>query len=78
MVEAEGDIKIKTFGGGLYAVARCKLSNITDAWMQLAAWREKSAYKDAAHQWLEEAVSDPIAKAIDGDSEFDLYLPIAE
>lgn len=78
IIEAEGDIKIKTFGGGLYAVTRCKLSSITDAWMQLSAWREQSPYRNASHQWLEEAISDPLARPIDGDSEFDLYLPIAE
>ena len=77
-IAAEGDIKIKTFGGGLYVVTRCKLSSITDAWMQLAAWREKSQYRSGSHQWLEEAISDPLAKPIDGDSEFDLYMPIAE
>ena len=76
--EPDGDIKIKTFGGGLYAVTRCKLNNITAAWMELFTWREKSQYRAGSHQWLEEAISDPAAKPIDGDSEFDLYLPIAE
>lgn len=77
-VEAEGDIKIKTFAGGMYAVSRCKLGNIQGAWMELAAWREKSPYKFANHQWLEEVISDPLAKPIDEETEFDLYLPIAE
>ena len=77
-VEAEGDIEIKSFGGGLYAVTRTKLSVITDTWMQLAGWREKSPYRFGSHQWLEEAISDPVAKPIDGDWEFDLYLPINE
>ncbi len=30
-VKAEGDIKIKDFSGGLYAVTRCKLSSIGEA-----------------------------------------------
>ncbi len=77
-VEAEGDIKIKTFDGGLYAVTRCKLSVIFDTWQQLFAWREKSPYRGGSHQWLEELISDPLAKPIDGDSELDLYMPIIE
>ncbi len=77
-VEPEGEIKIKQFGGGLYAVTHCKLSHITEVWMQLVAWREKSRYRPAHHQWLEEAITDPINQPIDGDAEFDLYLPVSE
>jgi len=77
-VEADGEIKIKDFSGGLYAVTHCKLENITGVWMQLVDWRDKSRYRAANHQWLEEAISDPIDNPIDGDADFDLYLPIAE
>jgi AraC family transcriptional regulator len=75
-VQPAGEIKIKDFGGGLYAVTHCQLSSITDVWMRLAAWREKSPYRYGQHQWLEEVISDPIKNEINGDAEFDLYMPI--
>ena len=75
-VEAEGDVELKDFAGGLYAVAPCKLSNIGEVWKQLVAWREDSPYKPAYHQWLEECLTPP-GTPLD-EMEFDLYLPIAE
>ncbi len=78
-VEAEGEIKMKDFGGGLYAVTHCKLSHITEVWMQLIDWREKSRYRSANHQWLEECLTPPIDRPIEPEQmEFDLYLPIAD
>ncbi len=77
-VQGDGEIQIKDFGGGLYAVTRCQLAKITDVWMQLVGWREKSRYRPANHQWLEEAISDPLKQEIGGETEFDLYMPIAE
>lgn len=78
-IEAGSDIKIKQFGGGLYAVTHCTLDKITEVWHALASWREKSRYRSASHQWLEECFN-PI---LDGEIEpeklhFDLYLPISE
>jgi DNA gyrase inhibitor GyrI len=75
-VMTEGDIKIKDFSGGLYAVTHCKLQNITEVWKQLATWREKSRYRLGSQECLEELISDPIAHEVDGEAEFDLYLPI--
>jgi AraC family transcriptional regulator len=75
--KGEGEIKIKDFGGGLYAVTRCQLTHITEVWKQLVGWREKSRYRPAHHQWLEEAITNPLEREIDGDAELDLYLPIA-
>ncbi len=77
-VEPTGDMKIKDFGGGLYAVTRCQLRNITQVWHQLFLWREKSPYRPANHQWLEEVMTAPIDTEINEDVEIDLYLPIAE
>jgi DNA gyrase inhibitor GyrI len=71
-------IALKEFRGGLYAVARCKLAVITDAWKALIVWRESSVYKPAHHQWLEECLGTPLEQAIGPDTEFDLYMPIAE
>jgi len=77
-MQPEGEIKIKEFGGGLYAVTRCQLKNIFQTWQQLAAWREKSQYEYGPHQWLEEALQPPLDGQISEEMELDLYLPIAE
>lgn len=75
--EAGGDIKIKDFGGGLYAVTRCKLRNIVEAWQAFVGWHEKSAYRHANHQWLEEVINPPLDAEITEDVDIDLYMPIA-
>jgi DNA gyrase inhibitor GyrI len=76
-VPAEGEIKIKDVAGGLYAVARCHgLNEIGKVWRQLTTWREKSRYRSAYHQWLEEHLGG-IDEAED-TLVLDLYLPISE
>lgn len=80
-VEAGGEVEIKTFAGGLYAVARCEVTadpgdQIPAAWQALVIWREQSAYKGASHQWLEEHIE--TANMPEGQFTLDLYLPIAE
>jgi DNA gyrase inhibitor GyrI len=75
-VEPEGDIRIIDFTGGLYAVTRCKLPRIGEAWKQLVIWREDSKYRRAHHQSLEEGLS-PYGTAFE-DIVMDIYLPIAE
>jgi DNA gyrase inhibitor GyrI len=78
-VEPEGEIVIKEFPGGLYAVTRCEVKNpwedIPGTWRRLAMWRENSQYQVADHQWLEEHLG-----PLESSEEFvlDLYLPIAE
>jgi DNA gyrase inhibitor GyrI len=75
-VEPDGDARIKTFHGGLYAVTSCKLGKITETWKKLVLWREGSRYKRGHHQWLEECLA-PFTNT--GDEEpFDIYLPIVE
>ena len=76
-VEETEDVKVKDVEGGLYAVSRCKLPGIGDAWKRLSAWREEeSAYTHGAHQWLEKSVTPPGTPF--EDIVMDLYLPIAE
>jgi len=79
-IEAEGDMEIKDFAGGLYAVTQCVVPKgffdvIGDTWKKLVTWREDSKYKCGNHQWLEESL--PLELP---DTEFvlDLYLPISE
>jgi DNA gyrase inhibitor GyrI len=69
----QGDVRIKSFAGGLYAVTHCQLLVITDTWKKLIIWREGSGYKPASHQWLEECLT-PFAS--DEEMELDIYLPI--
>jgi DNA gyrase inhibitor GyrI len=73
-IQPEGEIKVKEFPGGLYAVMRCEGIPNPDIWQQLVLWREHSQYEPAHHQWLEECLNplDPPDKFV-----FDLYMPIA-
>ena len=72
-----GEIEIKEFSGGLYAVTRCEgLQHITQIWKQLVVWREESKYQEAPNQWLEECFT-PEATRLE-DFVFDLYAPIIE
>ena len=78
-VEPQGEIKIKEFPGGLYAVTRCEVKNpwddIPGTWKRLAAWLENSKYRWSPHQYLEEHLG-----PLEFSEEFvlDLYMPIAE
>jgi DNA gyrase inhibitor GyrI len=76
-VEPDGDIRIIDFPGGLYAVTRLVgVEKIGETWGELMKWRERSAYKEAHHQYLENLFK-PMESNFDKFI-FDLYLPIAE
>ena len=80
-VEAEGDVRIQGFPGGVYAVTRCEVfggnfENITQTWHKLAAWREDSQYHLGSHQLLEKTI--PVQGHPEGDFILDLYLPITD
>jgi DNA gyrase inhibitor GyrI len=78
-VEAEGEVKIHEFLGGLYAVARCKgTGNITETWKQLVAWCEASQYKFGHHQALEANVSPVDPPPPPEELVLDLHCPIVE
>ena len=85
-VEAEGDIKIKEFKGGLYAVTTCKLKEeleseffrkegFLESWKKLVDWVKSSKYTYGKHQCLEKA-HDP--NASEEELVLDLYCPIEE
>jgi DNA gyrase inhibitor GyrI len=79
--QGDDEIMIKEFSGGLYAVTRCELRNIGEAWKALLAWCEASPHRWAPnhHQWLEESITPPAYAAAGAeDAVFDLYLPVAE
>lgn len=71
-----GEVGIKEFPGGLYAVTHCLLPKITETWQALIAWREDSPYRRASHQWLEECLN-PSLEMNEETMEFDIYMPIA-
>jgi AraC family transcriptional regulator len=78
---AEGDVKIKEFAGGLYAVTRCRnITQIMAVWEGLCTWLKESSYKMGKHQWLEESLTKPRSSKLEEipleDFEMDLYCPI--
>jgi effector-binding domain-containing protein len=74
-IQPEGELRVKDFPGGLYAVTQFTgLENIGEVWRRLAAWREGSKYKRGAHQWLEELLTWPDMP--EEEYTFNLYLPI--
>ena len=76
-VEPEGEVKVKEFSGGLYAVTRCKgVDNITSTWKRLVAWSEESKYRHAHHQWLEEHIGPANVPQDEEGLVLDLYMPI--
>ncbi len=76
-VVPEGEIRVKDFGGGLYAVTGCAgAENITATWKKLVEWVAESRYENGRHQWLEQHFNLDIAAP--DEMRLDLLLPIAE
>lgn len=78
-VQAEEGVRIIDFPGGLYAVMRIQPTagdDIFQNWQKLVAWRERSKYRAAHHQWLEEHIGD-LDKDFP-DLVLDLFMPVAE
>jgi DNA gyrase inhibitor GyrI len=77
-VEASGDVEIKEFPGGLYAVTTCRLHgepNVAETWRLLWEWVQSSEYQWRQTHELEQP-HDPLAD--EEDLILDLYLPIEE
>jgi DNA gyrase inhibitor GyrI len=79
-VESEGEVEVKDFAGGLYAVTRCKLyddpgGSVLEVWQRLFAWVKESRYQWRQTHELEKPL-DP--RAPEQDLVLDLYLPIEE
>jgi len=78
-IQSALEAPVFAFPGGLYAVLRIRPSDGEDIfknWQKLVAWRERSKYRPAHHQWLEEHIGDLGANF--PDLTLDLYMPIAE
>ncbi|MFQ5630226.1 MAG: GyrI-like domain-containing protein [bacterium] len=76
--EPEGEIEMKDFAGGLYAVTTCKLfgdpkGNVLEVWMKLLEWVKASKYEWRNTHELEKP-HNPLAD--EKDVVLDLYLPI--
>ena len=76
-VKSSGDIIIKEFDGGLYAVKQTNLPQIGQAWREIVQWRQASKYNQSERQCLEELLT-PIEKISTDPILIDLYLPIEE
>jgi len=76
-LQAEDEVTIKEFPGGLYAVTRFQdLNRIGEVWMQLVAWVEASPYQMDDRECLEELLS-PVSEMDKLENYiFDLYLAI--
>ena len=76
-VEPLGDIEIKGFEGGRFAVLRCDgLATIEHDWGRLAAWLEASPHQADNRQCLEELLNSPVLPHTEWV--FDLYVAITE
>ena len=84
--EPEGEVAVKAFGGGLYAVTACRLmeeassdffqkEGYLESWKRLDDWVAASRYRRGTHQSLEKP-RDPLASQ--EDLVLDLHYPIAE
>jgi DNA gyrase inhibitor GyrI/DNA-binding HxlR family transcriptional regulator len=82
----EGEVKIKGFKGGLYAVTTCNLKEeleseffekegYLESWKKLVEWVKNSKYRYGKHQGLEKT-HDPTAS--EEELILDLYCPIEE
>jgi DNA gyrase inhibitor GyrI len=85
-IEPEGEVEIRDFAGGLYAVTTCRLleeieSDLTKeigymgAWKKLADWVKDSRYEFGRHQPLEKAQNPGASME---ELVLDLYCPIKE
>lgn len=78
-IKPGGEVDVKDFAGGLYAVTRCKViedayRDIPEAWRRLADWVKSSKYEFGKHQWLEKHIwEEPHEELV-----LDLYCPIKE
>jgi DNA gyrase inhibitor GyrI len=74
----EGNIEIKRFPGGLYAVCDCKLfgePSVPETWNMLWEWIQSSKYSWRKTHELEKS-KNPLAP--EHEMELELYLPIEE
>ena len=73
--EPDGDVEVKDFPGGLYAVTTHEGLPNPAVWMSLWNWVQSSSYGWRQTNELERA-RDPLAP--DDQKVFDLYLPVRE
>ena len=88
----EGNVNVKQFPGGRFAVLRCEsLAMIGTVWQRLVEWWKSSPYREAEHPdlpGLEELLNPEILISPEGNlllteetinaCQFDLYFPIGK
>jgi DNA gyrase inhibitor GyrI len=74
-IESEGDIEVKEFQGGLFAMTSCKISEMGDVYRNLWKWVNSS---ESRYAWREdhelEKPRNPLATG--NEMEFDIYMPV--
>ncbi len=79
---ATGDLKVKDFRGGRYAVAHCKNPmNLPQAWRDLVSWVEASGHRPGPGICLEEVINPEIMTEPSpnfDELDFDIYEPILD
>ncbi len=76
-VQPEGEITVRQFEGGLYAVTRVTgASKIGAGWHHLNDWLKTNGRTRGSHQWLEENIDS--LEAPEDQLTLDLYLPLSE
>lgn len=75
-IEPSGEVQIKTFDGGLYAVSSLYGFDIPVAWQRLHEWVQTSKYQAASHQCLEEHFLFNGEMFVGESFQLDLYYPV--
>lgn len=75
-LEQSGEVEVKAFGGGIYAVSHCRGAQaLPEAWHELVTWCENSSYAMNWGQCLEEHTGGALDGPIE-ELEFALYQAI--
>jgi AraC family transcriptional regulator len=80
---AGGQVEIKTFPGGRFAVTHCQgPSHLGETWKALVAWQEDSPHQMTDNACLEEMLNPQLMLNLGEEFDFeellfDLYLPLA-
>lgn len=76
-ISGSGDIKVKEFSGGLYAVTSTFLYDIGERWNMLMKWIYDSDFECRKDICLEESIA-PNRKWHENNTQLDLFCPIKE
>lgn len=76
-IEPSGEVQIKQFDGGLYAVSSLYGYDIPEAWKRLNSWVKNSKYQANSHQGLEEHFLFNGNMFVGETFQLDIYYPVS-